>query len=132
MLNSQITWSMERVAEIAGDPVPAVYERLFERYPEMEALFVLDTTGSVRGHMLSEVLDCVLDFCNGDNYASNFVSSTMVNHDGLGVPPDVFSTFLSIVVEVFREILDADWTAEIDQAWKDVLIGLDVSESSTC
>lgn len=124
LMNTHINWSLERIAEIAGDPAPAVYERLFELHPEMKELFILDKTSSARGHMLAEALDCVLDYCDGDHYATNFVDSEKTNHDGIGVPPDVFSSFLPIVVEVFQEILGGDWTAEIDKAWKDVLVGL--------
>ena len=119
-LEKTIVESLERVAETAGDPAPAVYERLFERYPDMQPLFVLDRNGSARGHMLSEALDC----------ASNFIESEQMNHDGIGVPPDIFSTFLAIVVEVFKELLGTNWTAEMDTAWKDVLQGLQVSEPS--
>lgn len=128
MLYNIVAESLEKVAEAVGDPVPAVYGRLFEQYPEMKALFVLDTTGGARGHMLAEAIDCVLDFCDGNNYASNFIDAERMNHDGLGVPPDVFSSFLSIVVEAFREILGSGWTEDIDQAWSEVLTGLDASE----
>ena len=129
-LEKTIVESLERVAETAGDPAPAVYERLFERHPEMQPLFVLDRNGSARGHMLSEALDCVLDFCTGNKYASNFIESEQMNHDGIGVPPDIFSTFLAIVVEVFKELLGTDWTAEMDAAWKDALKGLEVAPPS--
>lgn len=131
LLKKPIIESLERVAEIAGDPAPAVYERLFEQHPEMKPLFILDTNCSARGHMLSEVLECVLDFCDGNTYALNFIESEKMNHDGIGVPPDVFHKFFAITVEVFRELLDADWTAEFEAAWNGVLAELNVPASST-
>ena len=45
--------SLEALAERVGDPADQVYARLFEAYPEMEALFVRDTTGAVRGGVRS-------------------------------------------------------------------------------
>lgn len=116
--------SLECVVEKVGDPVEPVYARLFEKYPDMQELFILDKNGGARGHMLAEVLDCVIDFCDGDNYASNFVASERMNHEGLGVPVDVFSTFLEIVVEVFREISGDRWSSEIDAAWTRVVVDL--------
>jgi len=53
--------SIERVADVAGDPSPLVYARLFAEQPEMEPLFILDRDGSAQGHMLAEALDCVFD-----------------------------------------------------------------------
>lgn len=124
MLKEVILESLEQIVEKAGDPVDRVYIRLFEKYPDMEALFILDKTGGARGHMLSEVLECVVDYCDGDKYATNFVASERMNHEGIGVPADVFTTFLDIVVEVFREISGADWSPEIDAAWRRVITGL--------
>ena len=58
---SLIESSIERVAEIAGDPAAQVYARLFAEQPEMRKLFVLDRDDSAKGHMLAEALDCVFD-----------------------------------------------------------------------
>lgn len=124
MLKEVILESLECVVEKVGDPVEPVYARLFEKYPDMQDLFILDKTGGARGHMLSEVLDCVIDFCDGDNYATNFVASERMNHEGIGVPADVFSTFLDIVVEVFKEISGDRWSSEIDAAWSRVVTAL--------
>ena len=56
-----VTASLEALAERVGDPAPQVYARLFAAYPEMEALFVRDTTGAVRGEMLALTFECLLD-----------------------------------------------------------------------
>lgn len=123
-MKEAILESLDCVAEKVGDPVGPVYARLFEKYPDMQDLFVLDKTGGARGHMLAEVLDCVIDYCDGDKYASNFVASERMNHEGIGVPVDVFSTFLDIVVEVFKEISGEGWSTEIDAAWSRVVLDL--------
>lgn len=109
--------SIARVADVAGDPASHVYTRLFAQAPEMEALFVLDTDGNVRGHMLSEALDCVFDFLGPRAYAPVLIQSEMTNHDGFGIPPRVFATFFNVVMETFRELLGDEWTAETDAAW---------------
>ena len=50
-----IEHSIARVADVAGDPATRVYTRLFERQPEMEELFILDTDNSAKGHMPAEI-----------------------------------------------------------------------------
>ena len=123
-----IQQSLECVVERVGDPVDAVYKRLFEKHPDMEALFVLDKTGGARGHMFAEVLECVMDYCDGDKYATNFVASERVNHEGIGVPPDVFVSFLDVVIEVFQGISGPQWSAETGDAWMKVRNALGAEE----
>ena len=45
--------SLDLLAERLGDPAPAVYARLFGRFPEVEAEFARDVDGAVRGEMLA-------------------------------------------------------------------------------
>ena len=117
--------SIERVAEAAGDPSPLVYARLFAEQPEMEPLFVLDTDGNAKGHMLMEALDCVLDLLGPRPYAPVLIQSELTNHDGFGVPPRVFATFFRVVKETFAEVLGGEWTAETDEAWNALLADID-------
>ena len=112
---------LELVAERAGDPAPLVFQRLFADNPELEALFVRDTAGLVRGEMLAVTLEALLDCAGGDAYAVSLVEIERVNHVGLGVEPEVFDTFFRVVMTVFREILGEDWTIEMDAAWHRVL-----------
>jgi hemoglobin-like flavoprotein len=57
MNGTEIERSFEIAAERAGDITPLVYQRLFAQHPEMEALFVRDTTGAVRGEMLAAAIN---------------------------------------------------------------------------
>lgn len=113
--------SLEALAERAGDPTPAVYERLFARYPEVEPLFVRDVNGSVRGEMLSKVFECALDLAGPNAYAANFIRCEVVNHEGVGVPKDLFPRFFAVAVETFRELMGEGWTREFDAAWRDLV-----------
>jgi len=119
-----IEHSLERVAACAGDPAPLVYARLFAAFPELEALFVRDTTGIVRGNMLQVTLECLLDYAGSRAYATHFVGSERVNHGGLGVPPAMFDRFYATVIATFRDALGEEWTPEIDAAWHRAAEGL--------
>jgi hemoglobin-like flavoprotein len=116
-----VTASLEALAERVGDPAPQVYARLFAEYPEMEALFVRDTTGAVRGEMLAMTFECLLDIGGAGAYAANLIAAERVNHEGVGVPPQVFGRFFPILAETCRELLGEAWTAEVDAAWAELL-----------
>jgi len=113
-----ITASLELVAERVGDPTPLVYERLFAAQPEMRELFLLDTDDAVKGNMLAQLFECLLDLAGEGHYARGLIQTEMINHDNLGVPPEVFVTFLDTVVATLRDALGDDWTADMAQAWR--------------
>lgn len=117
--------SIERVAEVAGDPSPLVYERLFAEQPEMKELFLLDRDDSAKGHMLMEALDCVFDLLGPRSYAPTLIQSELTNHSGFGVPPRVFATFFRVVKDCFAEVLGGEWNAETDAAWNALLAEID-------
>jgi hemoglobin-like flavoprotein len=121
-----ITRSLELVAE-KGDPTPLVYAKLFASNPSMEALFVRDTTGGVRGNMLTEALTALLDFADRDVYGSNLMRAEIVNHENLGVPPEVFATFYATIRDTFAQLLGTAWTNDIDAAWKELLARIDAA-----
>ena len=119
-----IVRSLDLVAERVGDPTPLVYQRLFAENPEMEALFVNDIGGLVRGQMFQTTLEMILDYIGDNLYAANLLQIERINHDGKGVPPAVFDLFFGTVKETFRVALGADWTEPMDRAWRDLLVGL--------
>ena len=113
--------SLERLGERVGDPAPQVYARLFAAHPEMQALFVRDTTGAVRGEMLAMAFECILDIGGAGAYAANLIAAERVNHQGLGVPPQVFARFFPLLAETCRERSGDAWTPAVDAAWADLL-----------
>ena len=113
--------SLEVAAERGGDLTPAVYARLFARHPEMEAQFVRDTNGAVRGEMLQRVFEMVFDYIGEGAYAEGMIRNEVVTHDGYGVPPDVFPLFFDAVADTLREAAGEDWTPAMTCAWDQLL-----------
>lgn len=118
--------SLEQAVERIGDPSPQVYERVFEAAPELRALFVRDERGSVRGEMFHRVIETLLDAASERPYAAGMIAAERINHDGIGVSPQQFDSFFDAVVQVCRNALGADWTAEIDAAWQNTLARVQV------
>jgi hemoglobin-like flavoprotein len=120
-----ITESLEIAAERGGDITAAVYARLFARQPEMQALFVLDTDGAVRGEMLARVFDAILDFIGERRYAHRLIQAEVVTHEGYAVPREVFAGFFATVAETVSDACGSAFTAAMDAAWRRLLADLD-------
>jgi hemoglobin-like flavoprotein len=116
-----IATTLELVAARVGDPTPIVFQRLFRENPELEALFVRDDAGLVRGQMFQVTIESLLDFIGDRAYGANLIQIERVNHQGLGVEPDVFDTFYITVMATFRDILGEEWTPEMERAWTGVV-----------
>jgi hemoglobin-like flavoprotein len=116
--------SLEIAAERAGDIAPMVYERLFTEHPEMEALFVRDTNGAVRGEMLARLINAIFDYLGSNHYATNFIGTEIVTHEGYGVPRDVFPKFIEAVSATVQASCGSAWTNDMDAGWRDLLRGL--------
>ncbi len=127
LASDPIIASLELIADKHGDPTELVYKRLFDQYPDMKPLFLLDNDNSVKGNMLAQVLECFMDFTGKKHYAANLIACERINHEMIGVPPDVFSTFFITVVDTFKDILDDDWTPAYDTAWSNLIRDLSLS-----
>jgi hemoglobin-like flavoprotein len=112
-----ITETLQRVADRVGDPTPLVFQRLFAESPEVEALFVRDPAGLVRGQMFQVTIESLLDFLGDRVYGANLVQIERVNHQGLGVDPQVFDKFYSTVMATFKDVLGDDWTPAMEAVW---------------
>lgn len=109
--------SLEIAAERSGDLTGAVYARLFQERPELEAMFVMDTDGAVRGEMLSRVFDAILDFIGDRAYAQNWISAEATTHEGYLVSRADFARFFEIVAETVRDACGAGWSNDMTLAW---------------
>lgn len=119
-----IVETLERVSARAGDPMPLVFERLFAEMPEVEALFVRDRGGLVRGQMFQVTMESLLDYLGDQGYGAKLVQIERVNHEGLGVEPRMFDRFYWTVMAVFKDVLGAEWTAQMDAVWTRTIAGL--------
>jgi hemoglobin-like flavoprotein len=118
---SLIERTLEIAAERGADLTPQIYARLFAAHPDMEALFVRDTNGSVRGEMLARVFEMILDFIDRRAYAAQMIQCEVVTHEGYGVPPEVFGLFFGVVRDTLRDVAGPDWTPDTDSAWRSML-----------
>lgn len=116
-----IVATLEAVAARRGDPGPDVYRRLFAMHPDYERLFVMDTNGDVRGSMMQQGLECILDYVGERLVAPQIIDAERQRHDGYGVREDQFDAFFVAMRDTFRDIMGADWSPAMEREWESLL-----------
>jgi hemoglobin-like flavoprotein len=120
-LTNPIHLSFELAAERCEDLTPLVYRRLFHEHPEAEAMFRTEGSALVKGSMLALTIDAILDFAGDCTGHFRMIECEVVSHDAYGTPRELFVAFFGVIAETLRELLDADWSPEIDVAWRTLL-----------
>ena len=113
--------SLDRLASQVGDPASLVYDRLFLLYPDLQSLFEMDTDGGVRGSMLQQGFECLLDLAEGGHMADTIIPAERTNHDSYSVPDGLFATFFDVIRDVTQSAIGRNWSAEHDTAWRALL-----------
>ena len=116
--SNPIERSFELAAGRCEDLTPLVYRRLFDAHPEARTMFRTEGSELVKGSMLALTIDAILDFAGERTGHFRLITSEISSHDAYGTPRELFVAFFGIIAETLREILGADWTADIDAAWR--------------
>src|SRR5215470_8102363 len=116
---------IERSFEIAAarceDLTPLVYARLHREHPETRAMFRTEGAELVKGSMLAMTIESILDLAGERSGKFRMIACEVSSHDAYGTPRDLFLAFFDVIVASLRELLGADWTADIDDAWRNLL-----------
>src|SRR6201996_6808023 len=116
-----IEHSFEMAAERYGDLTPLVYQKLFREHPEAQAMFRSEGGDLVKGSMLALTIEAILDFVGERSGRFRMIECEVVSHDAYGTPRDLFVAFFGVIAATLREILQTDWSPEIDAAWQQLL-----------
>jgi hemoglobin-like flavoprotein len=107
------------------DLTPLVYRRLFREHPEAEPMFRREANDLVKGSMLALTIDAMMDFAGARTGHFRMIACEAQSHDAYGTPRGLFGKFFGVIADTLREILGADWTTEMDEAWQNLLAELD-------
>jgi hypothetical protein len=75
----------------------------------------------VKGSMLALTIDAILDFAGERTGHFRLITSEISSHDAYGTPRELFIAFFGIIAQTLREVVGADWSDEIDTAWRKLL-----------
>ncbi len=120
-----IQHSFELAAARCQDLTPLVYRRLFRKHPEAKTMFRSEGSELVKGSMLALTIDAILDFAGERSGSFRMISCEVQSHDAYGTPRELFGEFFGVIADTLREILGSDWSPEIEQAWRELLVELD-------
>lgn len=81
--------------------------------------------------MLALAIDAIMDLAGDRSGHFRMIECEVQSHDARGTPRKPFGEFFGVIADIMREILGADWSPEIDEAWRKLLGELDrvVTES---
>jgi len=121
---------IERSFEIAAlrceDLTPLVYRRLHSEHPETISMFRTEGSELVKGSMLALTIEAILDFAGDRNGHFRMIECEVTSHDAYGTPRELFVAFFSMIAATLRDLLGADWSPAIDQAWQELLVEIDL------
>jgi hemoglobin-like flavoprotein len=125
--------SFELAAERCEDLTPLVYARLFREHPETASMFRTEGSDLVKGSMLALTIDAILDLAGERTGHFRMIQCEVSSHDAYGTPRELFVAFFGVIAATLRDVLDTDWSPEIDAAWRRLLDEIEgvVTQSQT-
>ena len=117
--------SFEIAAERCADLTPLVYARLHREYPQTLTMFRTEGSELVKGSMLAMTIESILDLAGERSGKFRMIACEVSSHDAYGTPRDLFIAFFGVIAATLREMLGADWSAEIDSAWQKLLADIE-------
>lgn len=122
---SGVAESFECLVQRGVDPAAEIYARMFAAHPDTARLFQRDSDGGIKAHMLYEAIEAALDIENPHGYGANLIGCEVVNHQNLGVPPDVFVSFYATMRDVTKAQCGGAWTPSMEAGWNDLIARVD-------
>ena len=68
--------------------------------------------------MLAMTIEAILDYTGERSGKFRMIECEVVSHDAYGTPRELFVAFFGVIMRTLQEVLGADWTAEMDEAWR--------------
>src|ERR1700757_3576300 len=116
-----IELSFELAAERCDDLTPLVYARLHREHPETRTMFRTEGSELVKGSMLAMTIESILDFSGERSGKFRMIECEISSHDAYGTPRELFIAFFAVIAATLEELLEADWSPEINRAWRGLL-----------
>lgn len=109
--------SLERVSELCEDLTPLVYDRFFERHPDVQPYFM--TGQRARGRMLHEVMTWLIEAAEDRDYLPINVEVMVKDHVAFGrIPLSAYRGLLDAFIATMATLLGEAWTPAYEAAWR--------------
>jgi hypothetical protein len=84
-------------------------------------MFRSDGSEPVKESMLALTIEAMLDLAGERRGHFRMIECEASSHDAYGTPRELFVAFFGVIAATLREVLDEDWSGEIDTAWRKLL-----------
>src|ERR1700744_3751082 len=121
-MNNPILLSFELAAARCDDLTPLVYERLRPEPPHTRAMFRSEGSDLVTGSMLAMTIESIMDFAGERSGKFRMIECEISSHDAYGTPRQLFVAFFAVIAGTLEELLGAEWSSQIGQAWRELLV----------
>ena len=124
--DNPIERSFELAAERCEDLTPLVYRRLHAKHPETQTMFRSEGSELVKGSMLAMTIEAMLDFAGERTGKFRMIQCEVASHDAYGTPRELFVSFFDVIRDTLRDVLEHEWSRDVDEAWKRLLADIAV------
>jgi hemoglobin-like flavoprotein len=107
--------SFELVIERQPELTTRFYEILFDRYPQVRALFGTDTTHQSK--MLASALVAVMDNLEDASWLSSTLTAMGRKHVQYGVTNEMYDWVGASLLATLAEVAGRDWTPALEAQW---------------
>ena len=105
------------IAEHDIDIVPLVFERFLAQHPEYRKDFY--NLEAAAGRMVNETIEAMVGIADGAYWVATTITNFVELHRDYGVySPDLYSSFVDIVVDTLEGAAGEAWTADVNAAWR--------------
>ena len=118
--------SLELAAIRCEDLRPLVYARLHRDYPQTRAMFRTEGSEPVKGSMLALTLEAILDLAGARSGKFRMIECEISSHDAYGTPRELFIAFFGVIAATLRELLGAEWSEDIEVAWRNLQAEIEI------
>ena len=109
--------SFELALERDDDFPSLLYDILFHRHPELEALFLRNTRSAQR-KMFGTTLAAIVDHSDSPSWFRAHLPPIGQAHVGYGVTPDMYPMVGEALIDALAEVCAEQWTPQHEQAWR--------------
>ena len=95
-----------------------VYERLFQRHPQIRELFGAHAA-AVQQDMLNETLLGVVDSLDGMVLLESNLQLLGAKHVEFNVSDDMYDAWKESILEVLAAVSDSDWSPRLERLWRE-------------
>ena len=115
--------SLEHLAGSEPRIVERFYPLFFARHPEVQELFG-EHSVSEREEMVRETFVSALAYLEEEPWLGENLEAMGKSHEEYGVEGHMYDGFIEAMLDTLEEVVGADWSQELREAWFEVLTGL--------